>query len=264
MRRVTALLTVLLSVLLLAGCQHAYLLIDEADLSRFDECLTHQQALAERIDRQAQQLAAIREQAAHGQELRDRLDALGLELTAVREELTPTECPEPEAPAEVIAVAATSDMLFAGEKLVVGEVEMVRFDNLGFLMRARIDTGAETSSLDARNIRRFQRNGDNWIRFTITDPRSGEPLVVERPRSRRVRIIQAGGDDPDTRHVVELRVTLGNSTQTAEFTLADRTALEFPALIGRNVLRDLMMVDVSKMDAAPPAPLLNDTAAGAR
>jgi len=256
--------TSLFTVLLLAGCQHANLLIDEADLSRLDECVALQQALVERIDLQAQQLAAIREETGQGREVLDRLDAFGLELTAVSERLTPKECPEFEGPAAVIAVTATSEMLFAGEKLVVGEIETVRFDNLGLVLRARIDTGAETSSLDARSIRRFQRDGENWIRFTITDPDSGEPLVLERPRSRRVRIIQSGGDDPDTRHVVELRVTLGNNTQTAEFTLANRSALEFSALIGRNVLRDLIMVDVSKVDAAPLAPLTDDRAAGGR
>lgn len=250
--------------LLLAGCQHANLLIDEADLSRFDECLALQQSLAERTDAQMLQLEVIREQSSHGPELLVRLDALKSELDDLRQDLAPQECPQPETVASVIAVAATDDMVFAGEKLVVGEIETVRFDNLGLALRARIDTGAETSSLDARRIRRFQRDGENWVRFTIPDPDSGEPLVLERPRSRRVRILQAGAEDPDTRHVVELRVTLGNSTQTAEFTLTDRSALEFPVLIGRNVLRDLMMVDVSRVDAAPPAPLPDEAAAGGR
>lgn len=256
--------TGLLLVGLLAGCQHSYLLIDEADLSGLDECIALQQSLVERIDAQAQELAAIRERIAPGAEVLEGIAGLQSRLVAIREALAPRECPPPEVSASVMAVAASNEMMFAGDKLVVGEVETVRFDNLGLALRGRIDTGAETSSLDARRIRRFQRDGENWVRFTIADPVSGEPLVLERPRSRRVRIIQAGNDDPDRRPVVELRVTLGNSTQTAEFTLADRSALEFPILIGRNVLRDLMVVDVSKMDAAPPGPLPDLPGAGAR
>lgn len=238
-------------VLLLAGCQHANLLIDEADLSRFDECVALQQALVERIEVQAEQLDAIRGQTGHGPAVLEQLAALELQLADMREELAPRECPEFEVPASMVEVAASSDVLFAGDKLVVGEIESVRFENLGMELRARIDTGAVTSSLHATNIRRFQRDGENWVRFTIDDPETGEPVVLERPRSRRVRIVQVGTEDPSTRPVVELRVSLGNSTQTAEFTLADRSALEFPVLIGRNILRDLMVVDVSKIDAAP-------------
>jgi len=238
-------------VLLLAGCQHANLLIDEADLSRFDECVALQQALVERIEVQAEQLDAIRGQTGHGPAVLEQLAALELQLADMREELAPRECPEFDVPASMVEVAASSDVLFAGDKLVVGEIESVRFENLGMELRARIDTGAVTSSLHATNIRRFQRDGENWVRFTIDDPETGEPVVLERPRSRRVRIVQVGTEDPSTRPVVELRVSLGNSTQTAEFTLADRSALEFPVLIGRNILRDLMVVDVSKIDAAP-------------
>ncbi len=244
-------LLALFFVMLLAGCQHANLLIDEADLARFDECLALQQVLVERIEVQSQQLEEIREQTELVPVVLDQLDALELKLAAMREELAPVDCPEADGVAAVIAVAASNDMLFAGDKLLVGEIENVRFDNLNMELRARIDTGAVTSSLHAREVRRFQRDGENWVRFTIEDPETGEPVVLERPRSRRVRILQAGGEDPSTRPVVELRVTLGNNTQTAEFTLADRGSLEFPVLIGRNILRDLMVVDVSKIDAAP-------------
>lgn len=251
-------------VLLLAGCQHAYLLIDEADLARFDECVALQQALLARIEAQSGQLQAIREQTGYEPAVMEQLDAFGLQLADMREELEPRDCPEVEGPPSVIAVEASSDMLFAGDKLVVGEIENVRFDNLGMELRARMDTGAVTSSLHAENVRRFQRDGDNWVRFTIRDPETGEPVVLERPRSRRVRIVQAGAEDPSTRPVVELRVTLGNSSQTAEFTLADRSALEFPVLIGRNILRDLMVVDVSKTDAAPLPPRSGDATPGAQ
>jgi outer membrane biosynthesis protein TonB len=52
--------------------------------------------------------------------------------------------------------------------------------------------------------------------------------------------------------VVEMRITLGKITQNAEFTLADRSNLEQPMLIGRNVLRDVMLVDVSRSEIVPP------------
>lgn len=229
------------------GCQHANLLIDEADLSRLDECIALQHAQAKRIDAQAAELAAIRKSVDrdNGAAVLQRLDDLALHMAVVQTELA-RECPDPTA-GETLARPAL-------EKLVVGDVENVRFENLDLVLRARIDTGASTSSLDARDIGSFERDGDRWVRFTVLDPESGEPLVLERPRSRRVRILQATADEPERRPVVEMRVTLGDNTQTAEFTLSNRSNLEFPVLIGRNILRDLMVVDVSKRDAAPLPP----------
>ncbi len=235
------------ALLIGTGCQHAHLLIDEADLSRFDECIALQHAHAVRIDAQAEELAAIRErmEGDNGAAVLQRLDDLALHMAVVQTELA-RECPDPVAD-ETLARPAL-------EKLVVGDVEDVRFENIDIVLRARIDTGASTSSLDARDIGSFERDGDRWVRFTVLDPDSGEPIVLERPRSRRVRILQATADEPERRPVVELRVTLGDNTQTAEFTLSNRSNLEYPVLIGRNILRDLMVVDVSKRDAAPLPP----------
>ncbi len=232
------------SLMLGTACQHPYLLIDEADLGRFDECVALQQAHAARLDAQAEELAAIRAGLPDDRapDILQRLDDLALNLAVVQTDIA-AECPEPD-PREATRTAAL-------DKLVVGEVEDVRFDNHGLVLRARIDTGASTSSLDARDVQTFERDGERWVRFTVLHPVEGEPVVMERPRVRGVRILQAAAEEPERRPVVELRVTLGEMTQTAEFTLADRSSLEHPVLIGRNILRDLMVVDVSKQDAAP-------------
>jgi hypothetical protein len=48
-----------------------------------------------------------------------------------------------------------------------------------------------------------------------------------------------------------LGVTIGHISQTAEFTLSDRSHLDYQLLIGRNILQDVMVVDVSEKDIAP-------------
>ncbi|HBF94298.1 MAG TPA: ATP-dependent zinc protease, partial [Marinobacter adhaerens] len=50
----------------------------------------------------------------------------------------------------------------------------------------------------------------------------------------------------ERRVVVELQFFIGDHRQVAEFTLADRTNLTYEVLIGRNILRDVMLVDVGK------------------
>ncbi|MDP4548654.1 MAG: RimK/LysX family protein [Marinobacter sp.] len=133
-------------------------------------------------------------------------------------------------------------------KVVVGEVEKLYLADAGTVYTARIDSGAETSSIHTRNVKRFERDGGNWVRFEVPVPgSSGEEWVtLEKEISRRVKIIQSAADEAERRVVVELQFAIGDHEQVAEFTLADRTNLTYEVLIGRNVLRDVMLIDVGK------------------
>src|SRR5690606_19949578 len=133
---------------------------------------------------------------------------------------------------------------------LVGERERVLLNAIDVLLPARINTGITTSQLDARNIQMFERNGEEWVRFTVMDRGTDTPHELER---KRLRYVQAGtGEASVRRPIVELRTTIGKVTQNSEFVLVDRTTQPFPLLIGRNVLRDVMLVDVSRSDLAPP------------
>jgi hypothetical protein len=138
------------------------------------------------------------------------------------------------------------------DKLLVGEIEKVRLTPPGRVFHARIDTGATTSSLDARDIARFERDGSAWVRFKIKDPDSDTLYELEKPVVRRVRIVQSGNAEPDRRPVVKLQIQLGRLTLSEEFTLVDRTHLDYQVLIGRNILRDLLVVDVARKFIVPP------------
>lgn len=130
----------------------------------------------------------------------------------------------------------------------IGSVEGVRLLPPDHLFEARIDTGANTSSLDARDIEFFERDGDDYVRFTIAGEHfaNSGPVELERPVSRFVRIIQASNEDHERRAVIELQYRIGPIERVAEFTLANRKRLTYSALIGRNILKDLFAVDVSR------------------
>ncbi|MDN6320662.1 MAG: RimK/LysX family protein [Marinobacter sp.] len=134
-------------------------------------------------------------------------------------------------------------------KVVIGEVEDFYLAGPGLIYKARIDSGAETSSIDARNVTRFERDGSNWVRFDVPVPDSEEFTTLEKEISRRVKVIQASTNEAERRVVVELQFTIGDHQQVAEFTLADRSNLTYQVLIGRNVLRDVMLIDVGKEHA---------------
>ena len=122
----------------------------------------------------------------------------------------------------------------------------------GLALPARIDTGAETASLDARDIEMFERDGDDWVRFGIVHPEGGEVVMLERRLERRARILQANTDVAERRAVVVLGIVIGNIRQKAEFTLSNRSHLDYQVLVGRNILSDVMLVDVSQANIAPP------------
>jgi hypothetical protein len=143
----------------------------------------------------------------------------------------PPACPKP---------AASTANQHDG-KVVVGEVEFVGIQPGNLRLEARIDSGATTSSLHATDVVRFERDGQPWVRFKV----GKEPTALELPLARTVRI-KGEGEDTDRRTVVLMEVRLGDHRQRVEITLNDRSNYEYPALIGRNFLRDQAVVDVSR------------------
>ncbi|MCB9480780.1 MAG: ATP-dependent zinc protease [Desulfobacteraceae bacterium] len=136
-------------------------------------------------------------------------------------------------------------------KLMIGKIEKVRLTPPDSVFHARIDTGATTSSLDAKNIETFERDGSSWVRFKIKDPSEEKFYDVEKPVVRKVKILQASNEEASRRPVIELQFQIGDIKRIEEFTLEDRSHLEYQVLIGRNILRDLMIVDVAQEFIVP-------------
>ena len=137
------------------------------------------------------------------------------------------------------------------EVQIIGEVEPVTIVKAGLTRPARIDTGATTSSLDARDIQRFERDGKKWVRFTLLDRRSKKEVKVESRLTRTVEITRHG-TDPQLRPVVKLKAILGKVRINREFSLTDRSAFTYPVLIGRNFLEGEFIVDVTLKNTATP------------
>lgn len=103
--------------------------------------------------------------------------------------------------------------------------------------------GAETSSIDASDIKTFERDGEKWVSFTIVNRETGEKHRFEKELARQTKITRI--NQHEKRLVVNLDVKLGNEIITAEFSLADRSKFEYQALIGRNILTGRAIVDTS-------------------
>lgn len=133
----------------------------------------------------------------------------------------------------------------ASAKTIAGYVERIRLLPWNHEVKAKLDTGAETSSLHATDIKRTKVAGRSWVRFTaVLDSESGpRRVVVERPLVRRVRIKSARSGSFDHRYSVELELCFDGRRHQAEFTLADRDDMLYPVLLGRRFLAGVAVVD---------------------
>ncbi len=125
--------------------------------------------------------------------------------------------------------------------LVVGWRELVSLPELGLVgIPAKIDTGARTSSLHAHALDDFVRDGERFVRFAVDW--GGERHFCEAIHVD-VRGITSSNGDKQTRFVIKTPLTLGKLRFRAEISLADRSQMQFPMLIGRSALRRRMVVD---------------------
>lgn len=147
----------------------------------------------------------------------------------------------------------------AGLPLVVGWKEYVALPELGVSsIKAKIDTGARTSSLHVAAIRRLSGRDDGEAEIEITmapDRRRPERLVRARVHQlARIRVTDSGGHS-ELRRVIETLLVLGPVTKRVRLTLADRSTMLFRMILGRKAIEGAFVVDVSRKYLQPRPPL---------
>lgn len=132
----------------------------------------------------------------------------------------------------------------ASEKTVIGCAEDVVLLPWGVTLPARIDTGAASSALDAREL----RIENNIAEFKLSDEYGGLELKLPVIGWKNVR----SGKGYERRPVVEIELCLGPKYIKTRFTLTDRSISKFPIIIGRATLRRDFIVDPRQTRISPP------------
>nr|WP_256451818.1 RimK/LysX family protein [Leucobacter rhizosphaerae] len=130
---------------------------------------------------------------------------------------------------------------------LTGWREWVRLPGVGVSwVKAKIDTGAQTSALHADGIAEFERDGTPWVRFTVQPWQLSESdtVTVELPIHDR-RTVRSSSGHAQARLVVMMDIELAGRRIPAEVTLTDRDEMVFRMLIGREALRQGFIVDSS-------------------
>src|SRR5690554_1996461 len=152
-------------------------------------------------------------------------------------------------PATAFAEKADKSVVPVPETL--GFVEWVVMNDTGLRLKARLDTGAKTSSLHAVNVEEFKQDDQKWVRFQIpladhkdhpiTDDSTIDHeeviLELERPVERTV-LIKRKGAPSQRRYVVMMDFCIAGTNHQTQFSLTDRGNFSYPVLLGRRFMRD--------------------------
>ena len=129
--------------------------------------------------------------------------------------------------------------VMAAEPTLYGRYEYIALAEIGGeVLKAKMDTGALTASLSAKDIETFTRDGEEWVRFRL-GTKDASNKVYEH-KVARISKIKSRSDEEDEgestevakRPVVDLELCLGDVKRTVEVNLTDRSNFNYPLLIG--------------------------------
>ena len=122
-------------------------------------------------------------------------------------------------------------------------------------IKAKLDTGAQTSSIHAYDVEAFDRDGTAWVKFRIRpwQRSDADEVEIERP-VHDVRRVRSSSGHVQERFVVLMPLVLVGFEVTAEVTLSNRDAMGFRMLIGREALSRGYVVDSARSFLGDRAP----------
>jgi len=132
------------------------------------------------------------------------------------------------------------------EPCEIGWCELIDLPEFGVInLDAKVDTGAATSSLHATRIKPFEKDGQQFVQFTIP---MGSGVADHHCEARVYgqRRIKSSNGVMQTRYVVETVMKLGPLEWVGHMTLANRQSMIFPVLIGRRALKRGFLVNSAK------------------
>ncbi len=128
---------------------------------------------------------------------------------------------------------------------IIGSEEWCQFEELGIpAIKARVDSGAKTSSIQASAIKIYSKGAQEFVKFEVNpiqDNRSinlsCEAKLIDR------RTVKSSSGISEERLVIKTPVTMGEHKFEIELTLANREAMEFRMLLGREAMNERFVVN---------------------
>ena len=131
------------------------------------------------------------------------------------------------------------------KRRILGWREWVSLPRLGIsAIKAKLDTGAKTSALHAWDISLRAVDGQQWIRFRVHPMQQDKAtsVVCEAPVSDQRWVTNSSGTR-ERRYIISTDLQIGRSRWPIELSLTNREAMEYPMILGREAMRDRLIVD---------------------
>jgi ribosomal protein S6--L-glutamate ligase len=128
---------------------------------------------------------------------------------------------------------------------IIGSEEWCVFEELGIpAIKARVDSGAKTSSIQATNLKVFNKGAKEWVKFEVNPlPENRSIGITCEAQLVDRRMVKSSSGISEERLVVKTPVTIGDHTFDIELTLANRDTMEFRMLLGREALNERFIVN---------------------
>ncbi len=118
--------------------------------------------------------------------------------------------------------------------------------------KAKIDTGARSSSLHAFEIESFDKEDVQWVRFQVHPIQRRDDIVVQcEAVVHDIRRVRSSSGESAKRFVIRTPITWMGQTWDVDLTLADRSLMGFRMLIGREAVRGRFLVDPGRSYFGP-------------
>jgi hypothetical protein len=142
------------------------------------------------------------------------------------------------------------------QRTLIGWREWAGLPDLGVAaVKAKVDTGARTSTLHAYFTETFKRGGRDYVRFGVhpLQKRGDVGLSCTAPLLDR-RVVRDSGGHRQRRFVIATPLRLGDTEWQAELTLTARDTMLFRMLLGRTAMRGRFLVDPQRSYLAGSKP----------
>lgn len=133
-------------------------------------------------------------------------------------------------------------------KTIVGRKEIVDFPDLGLMgIDAKIDTGAYSTAIHTHKFWLEEEDGKEVLKFELLDPDKPQyrKIIIRTSNFYRKNVRSSNGRI-EKRFIIKTTLVLGGKKRKADVGLTNRHKMRYPVLIGRKVLKNGFLVDVSK------------------
>ena len=131
---------------------------------------------------------------------------------------------------------------------IIGATDIVDLPELGwYKVPVRVDSGANTSSIHCSKVHLIQENGESILCFYL-DAKRGAPQQSFLVKEFKETVIRNSSGKEEKRYVIKTAIKLFGRKIRTEFTLANRRKMSYPILLGRKLLKNRFVIDVSKKD----------------